>query len=107
MSPLIRPARSGKLNRRANAGGLAHPTTDMGEEMQYYKVFYTDKQLPPGAKPDFSTMMPLSFATTEEALKKSFKLIYGGATVWKIEGPNNFYLDRAQIERQYWKFRSG
>ncbi len=73
--------------------------------MQYYNVFYTDKPLPPGAKPNFSLIMPINFVTKEEALNKAFKLIFSGAIVWKIEGPNGFRLDRAEIERQYRIFR--
>lgn len=74
--------------------------------MQYYRVFYTDRPLPAGAEPDFSFFMPLNFATQEDALKESFKLIFGGATVWKIEGPQGFRLERAEIERQYQIFRA-
>ncbi len=74
--------------------------------MQYYKVFYTDRPLPGGAQPDFSMILPLEFGSREEALKGAFKLIFGGATVWKIDGPEGFRLDRAEIERQYQIFRT-
>ena len=74
--------------------------------MQYYKVFYTDRPLPAGAQPDFSMILPLNFATRDEALKETFKLIYGGAIVWKIDGPEGFRLDRAEIERQYRIFQA-
>lgn len=73
--------------------------------MSFYKVFYTDKQLPAGSKhPDFAMILPLEFVSRDEALNKAFKLIYGGATVWKIEGPGGFKLDRAEIEKQYMVF---
>ncbi len=76
-----------------------------GEEMEYYNVFYTDKPFPAGTKPDFSLTMPLRFTSGEDALNKAFKLIYGGAIVWKIEGPGGFRLDRPEIERRYWLFK--
>jgi hypothetical protein len=78
----------------------------MGDKMPSYNVFYTDKPLPAGNKPDFSMMMPLNFVSKDEALNKAFKLIYGGAVVWKIEGPEGFRLDRAEIERQYRIFKT-
>lgn len=74
--------------------------------MEYYKVFYTDKPLAADIKPDFSMLMPLNFVTREEALKEAFKHIYSGAVVWKIDGPEGFHLDQAEIERQYWIFKA-
>jgi hypothetical protein len=74
--------------------------------MSFYKVFYTDQPLPADTKPDFKYAMPLDFASKEESLSMAFKLIYSGATVWKIEGPDDFYLDRADVEREYRTFRS-
>lgn len=74
--------------------------------MPSYKIFYTDKPLPAGTKPDFSMIIPLSFVSKDEALNKAFKLIYSGAVVWKIEGSEGFHLDRAEIERQYWKYKT-
>ncbi len=74
--------------------------------MEYYKIFYTDKPLAADIKPDFSMLMPLNFASKDEALKEAFKLIYSGAVVWKIEGPEGFILDQAEIERQYWIFKA-
>jgi hypothetical protein len=71
-----------------------------------YNVFYTDKPLPAGAALDFRFMLPLDFVTPEEALKEAFKLIHAGAIVWKIEGPNGFYLDREGVEREYRIFKS-
>ncbi len=76
----------------------------MEEEMPNYNLFYTDKPLPAGAMPDFSMIMPLNFVSRDEALNNAFKLIFRGAVVWKIEGPDGFHLDRAEIERQYWIF---
>jgi len=78
----------------------------MGEEMQYYKVFYTDKPLPAGTEPDFSFIMPLNAASRDDALNNAFKLMYGGAVVWKIDGPEGFHLDRAEIESQYRIFKT-
>ena len=69
--------------------------------MPYYKVFYTDRPLPAGTEPDFSFTIPLDFVSQDEALDKAFELIYSGAIVWRIEGPEGFHLDRAEIERQY------
>lgn len=74
--------------------------------MPSYNVFYTDKPLHADSKPDFSLMMPLIFVSKDEALKKAFKLIYEGAIVWKIEGPEGFRLDRTEIERQYRIFKT-
>ncbi len=73
--------------------------------MHFYEVFYTDKALPEGVTPDLAMVIPLDFPTKEEALKEAFKLIYRGAVVWKIEGPEGFHLDRAEVERQYQIFR--
>ena len=74
--------------------------------MRYYNLFYTDRPLPAGTEPDFSLSIPLNFVTKEEALDKAFKLIFSGAIVWKIEGPEGLRLDRAEIERQYQIFRA-
>ena len=74
--------------------------------MPNYKVFYTDKPIPAGTKPDFSMIMPLNFVSRDVALDKAFKLIYSGAIVWKIEGSEGFHLDRAEIESQYLKYKS-
>jgi len=73
--------------------------------MSIYSVFYTDKPLPAGAKPDLTYMLPLNFVTKDEALKNAFKLIYGGAIVWKIEGPDGFHLDREGVENEYRIFK--
>lgn len=73
--------------------------------MQYYKVFYTDKPPPAGTTPDLSMVMPLEFVTREEAMIKAFKLIYSGAVVWKVEGPEGFHIERAEIERLYWIYK--
>lgn len=74
--------------------------------MQYYKLFYTDRPLPSGSQPDFSMVIPLKFVSQDEALKEAFKLIFGGATVWKIEGPAGSHIERAEIERQYRIFKA-
>lgn len=74
--------------------------------MPSYKVFYTDKPLSGGVMPDFSFILPLVFATRDDALNKAFKLIHGGAVVWKIEGPEHFHADRSEIEKQYQIFKT-
>ncbi len=74
--------------------------------MEYYKVFYTDRPLPAGVEPDFSFIMPLNSVSRDEALSNAFKFINSGAIVWKIEGPEDFRLDRAEIERQYRIFKA-
>lgn len=74
--------------------------------MPSYNLFYTDKPLPAGAKPDFTLIIPIGFVSMDDAMNKAFKLIHSGAVVWKIEGSDGFYIDRAEIERQYWKYQS-
>lgn len=74
--------------------------------MQYYNIFYTDRPLPAGAEPDFTFFIPLNFVSRDDALHKAFKLIHSGAIVWKIVGPEGFYLDRAEVEKQYQIFRT-
>lgn len=74
--------------------------------MSIYKVFYTDRPLPAGTRPDLAFMLPLNFASKEEALKNAFKLIYGGAIVWEIEGPDGLCMDRDGIDREYRDFQS-
>ena len=74
--------------------------------MPVYKLFYTDKPLPAGALPDFKFTLPLDFVTKDDALTNAFKLMGKGAIVWKIEGPNGFFLDRATVERAYQIFKS-
>ena len=67
--------------------------------MTIYKLFYTDKELPAGSRPDFTFVMPLDFVSRDDALNK--------AIAWKIEGPDGFYLDRDAIEREFRTFKSG
>lgn len=75
--------------------------------MSYYKIFYTDMPVAAGGKPpDLSIVIPLEFASKDDALGKAFKLIFDGAIVWKIEGPDGFNLQRTEIERQYQIFRA-
>ncbi len=74
--------------------------------MTTFKVFYTDQPLPAGQEPDYAFLLPLRFSSEEEALKEAFKLIHHGATVWRIESPNRYYLDREAIEQRYRQFRS-
>ena len=74
--------------------------------MPIYKVFYTDRPVPAGTQPDLTLTLPMIFVTRDEAMNNAFKLIYSGATVWKIEGPDGFHLDQAEIERQYRMIRN-
>ncbi len=74
--------------------------------MENYKLFYTDRPLPPGKEPDFSLALPLLFGSEEEAMEEAFKLIFRGAVVWRIESPDGYYLDRDAIERRYKAFTS-
>ncbi|MFZ2163110.1 MAG: hypothetical protein WAW02_12905 [Sideroxyarcus sp.] len=69
--------------------------------MSIYSVFYTDKPLLTGATPDLAYVIPLNFVTRDEALNKAFKLINNGTIVWKIEGPNGFFLNRERVEIEY------
>ncbi len=78
----------------------------MKGDMEHYKVFYTDRPLPPGKEPDFSLALPLLFGSEDEALKEAFKLMFGGAIVWRIESPDGYYLDREAIEHRYQAFIS-
>ncbi len=72
--------------------------------MKNYKVFYTDRPLPPGKEPDFSLAVPLLVGSEEEAMKEAFRLIFHGAVVWRIESPDGYYLDREAIEHRYQAF---
>ena len=74
--------------------------------MPYYSLFYTDRPLPAGANPDLSLLLPLNFTSRDEALKAAFELIYKGAVVWKIEGPQGLRLDRAEIEKEFLIFKA-
>ena len=74
--------------------------------MSFYKVYYTDMPLPAGVQPDLSLVIPLEFASRDDALGKAFKLIFEGAVVWKIEGPAGFKLQREEIETQFQLFRT-
>ncbi len=70
--------------------------------MEFFRLFYTDMPLVPGSgEPDLSLILPLEFATPEEALDEAFKLMAKGAIVWRIEGPESFRMNRADIERKY------
>ncbi|HLP96951.1 MAG TPA: hypothetical protein VK149_00760 [Sideroxyarcus sp.] len=69
--------------------------------MSIYSVFYTDKPLPAGSKPDLSFLLPLNFVIKDDALEHAFQLMESGAIVWKIEGPDGFQLDREGVEKEY------
>ncbi len=77
-----------------------------GADMSFYKLFYTDRQVPADRAPNLAMILPLEFGSVEEALNKAFKLIHDGAIVWKIEGPQGFNLDRTEIERRYKIFKN-
>ncbi len=64
----------------------------------FFSIFYTDVPLPQEQLPDFSRLMPIVCETRDEAIGKSCKLIANNAIVWKIEGPNNLLINRADIE---------
>ncbi len=67
-----------------------------------YKVYCTDKPLHLGeSEPDYSRIAPFVFDTKEDAVTKAFTGIQNGLTVWKIEGPNSFYMSQAEIEAAY------
>ncbi len=74
--------------------------------MSHYNLFYTDMPIPAGTKPDLTLVVPIKFMTEDEALLQAFKLIHSSAIAWKIEGPEGFHLDREDIERAYWKFKT-
>ncbi len=69
--------------------------------MEFFKLYYTDMPLVPAAEPDLSLILPLEFATAEEALEEAFKLMDRKVIVWRIDGPEGFRLNRAEIERRY------
>lgn len=69
--------------------------------MEFFKLYYTDVPLVSAAEPDLSLIVPLEFGTPEEALDRAFKMIDRGIIVWRIDGPEGFRLNRAEIERKY------
>ncbi len=70
--------------------------------MEMYRVFYTDMELPAGADaPTINKLIPLEFATQDEAMIEAFKRIHHGGVVWKIEGPDGFRMGREEVEKQY------
>ncbi len=69
--------------------------------MEFYKVYYTDMPLIGTTEPDLSLILPLEVPTYEDALNEAFKLIYSGAIVWRIDGPNGFRMKRNEIEEKY------
>lgn len=74
--------------------------------MQTYKVFYSDVHIPPGAEPPtMAKLIPTEFFAREEAMEEAYKCIHRGGVVWKIEGPDGFYLNREDVERQYRLFK--
>jgi hypothetical protein len=78
-----------------------------GHSMQY-RVFYTDQPLPEGEyEPDHTQLVLVGYDTKDEAMDFACRLIgqrtgdAHPATVWKIEGPDGFVLERAAIELEY------
>jgi hypothetical protein len=83
-----------------------YPGNCKEDDMTTYSVYYTDLPLPKDARPDLSLLVPLNYLSRDEALEEAFKLIYEGAVVWKIEGPQGLTLDRAEVEKAYMIFKN-
>lgn len=67
-----------------------------------YKIYYTDVKLRTGQnQPDLTKLNPLGFDSLDVALEKAFLIIANNAIVWKIEGPNEFQMDRTVVEKAY------
>jgi hypothetical protein len=73
--------------------------------MENYRVFYTDMDLPAGADSPTIKLIPLEFATREEAMIDAFKHIHRGGLAWKIEGSDAFRMARDEVEKQYHIFQ--
>ena len=73
-----------------------------------YRVFYTDQPLPEGEYvPDSTQLVLVGYDTKDEAMDFACNLIgqhrpgSPHTTVWKIEGPDGFVLERGAIELEY------
>lgn len=73
----------------------------MGESQQFH-VFHTEGPLPAGmSAPDYASLVPLAFDMKGAALATARDLVRKGATVWQVTGPDDFWMDRADVERYY------
>ncbi len=67
-----------------------------------YRVFYTDRPLPPGQnEPNYSKLIAVEETTKDLALAKAIKLLDHGTVVWRIDGPDGFLMGREEIEKAY------
>lgn len=72
-----------------------------------YRVFYTDQPLPQGERaPEYKRLILVGYDTKDDALDFACGLIGTRATkphttVWKIEGPEGFVMERKAIEWEY------
>src|SRR5215470_1647119 len=79
-----------------------------GGHLMQYRVFYTDQPLPEGEyEPDRAQLVLVGYDTKDEAMDFACNLIgqhrpgSPHTTVWKIEGPDGFVLERGAIELEY------
>ncbi|MEO7728031.1 MAG: hypothetical protein ABIS45_12315 [Burkholderiales bacterium] len=64
-----------------------------------YRIYFTDVPLPPGlSEPDYNQLLPLEYATAEEAATRAVLFVRKGYIVWKIEGPNGFFVNWQALE---------
>lgn len=69
-----------------------------------YRVFYTDVPLPHGQnEPHYERLIPFSFDTKELAIVRAFKIIDQRAIVWRIDGPEQFLMNRSEIDVAYFQ----
>ena len=72
-----------------------------------YRVLYTDQPIPKGQPElDRARLVLVGYDTKDEALEFACNLLGARAsaphtTVWKIEGPEGFILERRAIEWEY------
>lgn len=63
-----------------------------------YAVYCTDVALKSKDIPELRNLIPLNFETKDAALMAACGLIEAGAIVWRIKGPNDDLMERAEIE---------
>ena len=64
-----------------------------------YRIFFTDVPLPAGqSEPDYSQLMPLEYPTAQEAARRAVVFVRQGYIVWKIDGPNGFFVNWQALE---------
>jgi hypothetical protein len=77
------------------------------EDRMSYKVYYTDVDLSPTLQgPDLSKLIPILFDSLDVAIENAFTFIEDEAIVWGIEGPNGFQMNRAEVEKAYYKSKN-